>query len=114
MEDNLTKNEKLKTLMEALKKALIEVCLVFLPLLFQSTQFNEEKTKQEINFSPTSNESRFLYSYADKENVSKKLTVEQLRKFEGLENIGDQEAFEKIDGLYKLSIITYNIFKNGA
>jgi hypothetical protein len=113
LEANL-KNEKIDTLLEGLKKALLELLLVFIPLVFSSIQFDTEKTKPEINFSQTSNESQFLYSYADKENTSKRLTAEQFRKFEGLGNLSDKQALERIDGLYKLSIITYNIFKYGA
>ena len=54
-----------------------------------------------------------FYSYADSIQNPKKISVEQLKKIYGFENISEENAHEIIDGLYKLTIITYKIFKNG-
>ena len=42
-----------------------------------------------------------------------KLSISELGKFNGLENLTDEEADEIIDGLFKFSHITYKIYKNG-
>ena len=42
----------------------------------------------------------------DYENdIAYKLTISELKKYEGLEKISDEEAQEIIDGLYKLAMI---------
>ena len=51
-----------------------------------------------------------FYSYAANIGNPEKLSIEQLRKFNGLELVPEQDALEIIDELYKLSIITYKIF----
>jgi len=53
--------------------------------------------------------------YADAESIEypKKLTIEQVRSDEHFKNISDEKALEIIDGLYKLSIITYKIYSDG-
>ena len=38
-----------------------------------------------------------------------KLSIEELRAFEGYKNISDNDAIEIIDGLYRLSQFTYYI-----
>ena len=55
-----------------------------------------------------------FYSYAENLENPKKLNVEQIKKYTGLNDISDGYAQELIEGLYKLSIITYKIFKNGT
>lgn len=56
-----------------------------------------------------------FYNYADNLDNPKKLTIQKLRSYKGLEKISDAIALEIIDGLYKLSIITYKIHtKNGT
>lgn len=54
-----------------------------------------------------------FYSYADNFDNPRRLTTEQVRSFAGLENISEEVAQQIIDGLYKLTIITYKKFKNG-
>lgn len=43
---------------------------------------------------------------------SVKLTLEELRKCEGFENVSDTEGLEIIENLYQLSIIAYNYKPN--
>ena len=57
---------------------------------------------------------KLFYAYADGIKNPKKISIEQLRKSNGLENISDENAQEMIDGLYKLSIIAFKIFKHGS
>jgi len=45
-------------------------------------------------------------------NWPKKLTIEEIREHENFKSISDIQALEIIEGLYQLSIITYNQFKN--
>lgn len=40
---------------------------------------------------------------------SNKLTIEELRAFEGCESISEKDALEIINELYRLSQFTYNI-----
>jgi len=40
-----------------------------------------------------------------------KLTIEQLRKFNGFENVEEADAAEIVDGLYHLSVIIFKNFK---
>lgn len=40
----------------------------------------------------------------------RKLTTKQLRKFNGLENISEAEAFDIADGLYDLSVLFYDLY----
>ena len=54
-----------------------------------------------------------FYSYAENLENPRKLTIEQLKKFTGFKDISEEKAQELIEDLYKLSIITYKIFKNG-
>jgi hypothetical protein len=54
-----------------------------------------------------------FYSYADNLANPRILTIEQLRTFSGLENISEEIAHQIIDGLYKLTIITYKKFQDG-
>lgn len=41
-----------------------------------------------------------------------KLTIEQVRNQSSFSNISDEEALSIIESLYKLSIVTYKIFKD--
>ncbi len=43
------------------------------------------------------------------DNEKIKITIKELRKFKGFENISDSECEEIIDSLLKLSIIVYNL-----
>lgn len=54
-----------------------------------------------------------FYAYADNLKNSKKLSIEQLKRHLGLEDISEENAHKIIDGLHKLTIITYKIFKHG-
>jgi hypothetical protein len=40
---------------------------------------------------------------------NKRLTIEELRKYEGFEEISESEATEIIESLFQLAIIGYNI-----
>lgn len=42
----------------------------------------------------------------------KKLTIEELRSFEGLKNLTDEQAKEAIDTIETFSIIMFNIYNN--
>jgi len=44
---------------------------------------------------------------SDDEKV--KITIKELRKFKGFENISDSECEEIIESLLKLSVIVYNL-----
>jgi hypothetical protein len=59
----------------------------------------------------TQNDDNFFYSYADSIDNPKKLTVEQLMVYNGMENITEEEACQIIDALYQLSLISYKITK---
>lgn len=66
------------------------------------------------NFGTTNSSTENLfYRYADALASPKKLTIEQLKKYQGFQSISDEIAREIIEGLYKLSIITYKKFRNG-
>ena len=43
-------------------------------------------------------------------NHSNMLTIEELKSFPGCENLDDKEAEEIIQSLYKLGLLTYEIF----
>jgi len=44
--------------------------------------------------------------------INAKLTIEELRKFEGMEHIPEDEAINIIDTLYELCLIVYEEFVN--
>ena len=64
------------------------------------------------NNSTSDNES--FYTNAESIEYAKKLTIEQIRSDENFKNISDEQALEIIDGLYKLSLITYKIYSNNG
>ncbi len=41
----------------------------------------------------------------------KRLTIERLRQFKGLENLTDEEAQESIEALEKLSVIMFELYQ---
>ena len=43
------------------------------------------------------------------DNEKIKITIKELRKFNGFENISDSECEEIIDSLLKLAVIVYNL-----
>ena len=51
------------------------------------------------------------YDLIDNYYKPPRLTIEQLRKFSGFENVENDEAIEIIDGLYHLSVIIFKNFK---
>jgi hypothetical protein len=53
----------------------------------------------------------FFYAIAESIEYPKKITIEQIRNCDDFKNISEEMANEIIDGLYKLSIITYKIYK---
>ncbi|TVZ24107.1 hypothetical protein JM84_3066 [Dokdonia sp. Hel_I_63] len=46
------------------------------------------------------------------DSIANKLTIEGLRKYDGLEKLSDEEALEIIDGLYKLAMINVEFYNN--
>lgn len=44
------------------------------------------------------------------ENAPKRITVEQLRKYKGFENVSDEEASNIVETLYKLAVIAYHCY----
>lgn len=92
------------------------VCFLFLILsgLLPYLQKIKIKAVKKINFSATSAASNSFFAREESIENPRKLTIEQLRKFKGLENLSDKRALEIIDGLYKASILTYNTFQNGT
>ncbi|WP_160111980.1 hypothetical protein [Aquimarina sp. AU58] len=48
----------------------------------------------------------------EQENDVKVLTVDELRSYEGLENLTEEEAVGIIKSLYKLAVIGIDIMKN--
>lgn len=73
---------------------------------------SKEKFGQTIIHSSTTKTSHLIYAREDSADNPRKLKIEQLRKYKGLENLNDEQASEIIEGLYKLSLITYKIFQN--
>lgn len=65
-----------------------------------------EKVKAEICYSNSEN------SNWDQFNLVRKLSVEKIRSYKGLENLSEEKALQAIDALYQLSIISYNSIKN--
>ena len=55
-----------------------------------------------------------FYSYADNLNNPKKLTIKQLNEICKTNCINEDAAQEIIESLYKLSIVTYKIFKENG
>lgn len=81
----------------------------------QAQQLADEKTALDVSEQENRIENNSFYNYADNLDNPKKLTIAQLRSYKGLSKISDQLAREIIDGLYKLSIITYKIHtQNGT
>lgn len=66
----------------------------------------------KINTNPSSSASKAFFARQDAIINPRKLTIEQLKSYKGLENISDDTAKEITDGLYKASILTYNTFMN--
>ncbi|MES2397386.1 MAG: hypothetical protein V4549_15355 [Bacteroidota bacterium] len=85
---------------------------------FKHEKLVNEELKQEKEFEnvsdKTSTASKFFYSRMDNFGKPKKLTINQVRSNVGFSDISEQDANEIIDGLYKLSIISYNIFNYGT
>ena len=52
-----------------------------------------------------------FYAVTDNIESPKKLTINQIMECEPFKNISTEQAMEIINGLYQLSIITYNLFK---
>jgi hypothetical protein len=80
-------------------------------------EINAEKQKRlaaDKHLNDIGDGGNFHYSYADSIRNPNKLSIEQLRNYEGLENLSDVEALEIIEGLYELSIITFKIYSNGT
>jgi hypothetical protein len=55
--------------------------------------------------------SKAFYEITDNIEYPKKLKIEQIISCETFKNISEEMALEIIDGLYKLSIITYKLYK---
>jgi hypothetical protein len=86
---------------------------------FKHEKLTDEGLKQEKQFEnfadkEASAASTFFYSRMDNFENPKKLTIKQVKSNEVFADISEQDAKELIDGLYKLSIISYNIFNYGT
>jgi hypothetical protein len=78
-------------------------------------QLQDAKVLPDVSEQENGIKSNSFYNYADNLDNPKRLTIMQLRSYKGLSKISDQLAQEIIDGLYKLSIITYKIHtQNGT
>lgn len=64
-----------------------------------------EKNKWNLSCRDIGNE-QATYKHIE-QNAPKKLTVEQLRKYQGYENIPEEEAIHIIETLYQLAILSY-------
>ena len=53
-----------------------------------------------------------FFAYVDNHLVQKKISIEQLKSYEGFKNVENEDTLEIINGLYELSIITYKIYNN--
>jgi hypothetical protein len=47
-----------------------------------------------------------------KKELQEKLTIDELRTFEGLENVSDEEAESIIENIDHFSILTYQLFQS--
>ena len=65
-----------------------------------------EKVKPNISYTTSEN------GEWDQFNLVRKLSVEKIRSYKGLENLSEEKALQAIDALYQLSIISYNSIKN--
>ncbi|OIQ21181.1 hypothetical protein [Lacinutrix sp. MedPE-SW] len=54
----------------------------------------------------------FNENCAYNDSNANKLTIEELRKYDGLKKLSDEEAIEIIDGLYKLAMINVEFYNN--
>lgn len=54
----------------------------------------------------------FNENCAYNDSNANKLTIEELRKYDGLKKFSDEEAIEIIDGLYKLAMINVEFYNN--
>ncbi len=52
---------------------------------------------------------KFYFSHNTINMELRKLTIEELRAFEGLESLSDEEAKEVIETLFRFSMISYQI-----
>jgi hypothetical protein len=55
-----------------------------------------------------------FYAITDNMECPKMLTINQIKQCNQFKNISTEQATEIINGLYKLSIITYNLFKENG
>lgn len=53
----------------------------------------------------------YFYEIADSIGIEKKLSISEIKSCSNLEKIGDEEALEIIESLFKLTIITLKIYK---
>ncbi|MEI7596941.1 MAG: hypothetical protein WCK02_14420 [Bacteroidota bacterium] len=53
-----------------------------------------------------------IENLTNSEGNGKMISITKLRKYQGLENLSDEEANQIIKSLYKLSLLTLKIFKN--
>lgn len=90
------------------------VVILILWYTFVYRKYANNYSTEKIKYPPTDVGSIQLLSRLENAYTPKKLSIEQLRCYPGLSSLSDEEALEKIDGLYKLSILTYKIHSYGA
>lgn len=90
------------------------VLILILWYTFVYRKSTSNYSTEKIKYPPTDLGSIQLLSKLENVYTPKKLSIEQLRCYPGLSSLSDEEALEKIDGLYKLSILTYKIHSYGA
>jgi hypothetical protein len=83
--------------------------IVWLFLLIVFAYWNKHRKKKP----PVINYKEDIDANWDSFGMVRKLTPEQVRSQPGYENLSDEIVHEKIETLYKLSLIGYNVFKNG-
>ena len=107
---------KSKQFLNQLPPMVLLVCFIFIHLTFLLPFISKLKGKigQKIVVNDTSRESASFYTRMDNTDYPRKLTIERIRRNKKFANISDEDAKEIIDGLYKLSIISYNIFNYGT
>lgn len=107
--------------MESNLHKLIAVLILLLPPLFK--HFDWERFEvTDCNQSVTDEQSYSIkhikrprnYNFAYNNSNKRKLTIEQIRSNKTFANISDTEAQEISDALLNISILTYNIYKNGT
>lgn len=90
---------------------LFVIIFLFLFVPFIQNEKNKRESTQIFDFNSLFKTKKISLS---KDSDSRKLSIERIKSDKAFTNISDAEAQEIADGLFNLSILTYNIYKNGA